>query len=58
MEKYLYSLVSVILFFVSLMWVVYSIFSTFRTECFDMFKAYVTITVLLTDMIWSNFVRM
>ena len=56
MNKDLFNLVSVILFLVGLFWVVYSIFSTFGTKCFDMVKAYLTIIILLLNVVWNNFI--
>ena len=56
MDKYLYKLVSVYLFLIGIAWVLYTIFSSFGTQCFDIFNAYVTIIVLLLDIVWINFI--
>tara|TARA_Y100000310_G_C20285605_1_gene624721 strand:+ start:79 stop:276 length:198 start_codon:yes stop_codon:yes gene_type:complete len=57
MEKFHYNLISVILFWVSLGWVVYTIFSSWQTTCFDLTKTYFTVIILLASNIWNGFIR-
>jgi len=57
MEKYTYNLVWVFGFFLSLSWTVYTLFSSWGTQCFSLFKTYATISILLLNLIWSNFIK-
>jgi len=57
MRKEAYNAISVYLFLIGLAWVIYTIFAGWGTECFDVTKAYITILVLIIDIIWNNFVR-
>ena len=53
----MYHLVSVILFFGAIVWTIFTIFKSFGTQCFDLFDAYATITILFADMIWNNIIK-
>ncbi|OGY48252.1 MAG: hypothetical protein A3D39_00105 [Candidatus Buchananbacteria bacterium RIFCSPHIGHO2_02_FULL_39_17] len=57
MEKYIYKLIWTYSFFISLAWTIYTIFSSWGTNCFDMKNSYITIIVLLFELIWSNFIK-
>ena len=57
MKEFIYNIVSVILLLLSIFWTIYAIFSTWGTLCFNMFKAYVTISVLITKIIWDSLVK-
>jgi len=48
--------ISIGLFWLGIAWVIFTIMSNYGTTCFNMFYAYITILVLLSDMIWSNFI--
>jgi hypothetical protein len=57
MNNFQYNLISVILFWVSLGWVIYNIFLSWETPCFDLTKTYLTIIILLVSNVWNYFVR-
>ena len=57
MNKNTYNFVWVFGFLMSLLRTIYIIFSNLPTICFNMFKTYVTIIVLLFNLIWSNFIK-
>ena len=57
MNRFTYNFISVILLMASILWVVYLIVSSFGTECFNLFDSYATIIVMLTEIIWSNFIK-
>lgn len=57
MDNFQYNLISVILFWVSLGWVLYNIFLSWGTSCFSLSKTYLTIIILLISNIWNSFIR-
>jgi len=57
MDPFVHKLVSVSLFLLGLAWVIFTIFSSFGSECFNMLYAYITIFTLLIDSIWNNFIK-
>ncbi len=57
MDRFTYRLVSVMLLLTSILWIIYTLISSFGTECFSFFDAYATIIILLLDLIWGNFIK-
>lgn len=57
MEKYTYNIIGTSSFLISLAWTIYTIFSSWGTSCFNMQNSYITIIVLLFEIIWSNFIK-
>lgn len=57
MDKFTYDLIWTFGMFLSLLWTVYTLFSTWSTSCFSLLKAYSTILLLGFNMIWSNFIK-
>ena len=56
-EKFFYRLVSVELMIFAIFWAIYTIFSSWGTECFNMFYAYVTIMAFVIQLIWDHLVK-
>jgi hypothetical protein len=50
-------IVSVVLFSLSLAWTLYTIGSNWGTDCFNVFNVYVTLTILISKIIWDNFIK-
>lgn len=57
MEDFIYKLVSSILLLMSIFWFIYTIFSNYGSLCFDIFKTYITLIVMLLNIIWNNLVK-
>ena len=57
MEKFIYDLVSAGLIVTSILWIIYTAFSLYKTECFNIFVAYATITIYGSELVWSNFIK-
>ena len=57
MDEFIYSLVSAVLLFMSISWLIYTLFSNYRSQYFDVFKTYVTLIVMVLDIIWNNLVK-
>jgi len=56
-DEFIYSLVSAVLLFMSISWLIYTLFSNYGSQCFDVFKTYVTLIVMVLDIIWNNLVK-
>jgi len=56
MEEVTFKVVSVYLIMLSILWIIYSIFNSWGTVCFNMSNAYITITVYGIELIWNNII--
>ncbi len=57
MDIMTHKIISATLFLLGIFWVLFNIFSSWGTVCFDMLNSYATIGILMTDMFWINFVK-
>ncbi len=57
MNSFLYRFVSVQLMLFAVLWAIYTIFTSWGTECFNMFYSYVTIVAFMIHLIWYHFVK-
>lgn len=57
MDKFTYNLIWTFGMVLSLLWTIYTLFSTWGSPCFSLFKAYPTILLLGFNLIWSNFIK-
>ncbi|MBI4980784.1 hypothetical protein HZC30_04485 [Candidatus Woesearchaeota archaeon] len=57
MDRGLYTIVSAELMLFAVLWAIYTIFTSWGTECFNMFYAYVTIVAFIIQLVWDHFVK-
>lgn len=57
MDDFIYNIISVILIFFAIGWTIFTIFINWGTTCFNVLYTYITLTALIFELVWDNFIK-